>query len=103
MTDALPARAPSFFFVDIQPDQTAGLRQDHRRLSSSQQDYQRTPMIRGRITALNGVPSAQAKISNDAKWVLNGDRGITYAATPPPGTHHHRRAIGGPRIIPAPP
>ena len=43
-------------------------------------------MIRGRITALNGVPSAQAKVDPDAKWALNGDRGITYAATPPPGT-----------------
>ncbi|HKU65066.1 MAG TPA: FtsX-like permease family protein, partial [Rhizomicrobium sp.] len=46
----------------------------------------RTPMIRGRITALNGVPSALAKVAPEAKWALNGDRGITYAATPPPGT-----------------
>ena len=43
-------------------------------------------MIRGRITALNGVPSADAKVAADAKWALNGDRGITYAATPPQGT-----------------
>jgi putative ABC transport system permease protein len=43
-------------------------------------------MIRGRITALNGVPSAKAQVAPDAKWALNGDRGITYAATPPPGT-----------------
>jgi len=32
------------------------------------------------------VPSAQAQVAPDAKWALNGDRGITYAATPPPGT-----------------
>jgi putative ABC transport system permease protein len=86
VNDALPSRAPSFFFVDIQPDQTAAFDKTIAAFRS-QQDYKRTPMIRGRITALNGVPSAQVKVSNDAKWVLNGDRGITYAATPPPGTH----------------
>jgi putative ABC transport system permease protein len=43
-------------------------------------------MIRGRITAVNGVPSAQVKVDPDVKWALSGDRGITYAATPPPGT-----------------
>jgi putative ABC transport system permease protein len=85
VNEALPARAPSFFFVDIQPDQTADFDRTIRSFHS-QSDYKRTPMIRGRITALNGVPSADAKVSSDAKWVLNGDRGITYSATPPPGT-----------------
>ncbi|HWU56428.1 MAG TPA: FtsX-like permease family protein, partial [Rhizomicrobium sp.] len=82
---ALPARAPSFFFVDIQPAEAQNFDRTIAGFSSAS-DYQRTPMIRGRITALNGVPSAQAKVAPDAKWALNGDRGITYAATPPPGT-----------------
>jgi putative ABC transport system permease protein len=82
---ALPARAPSFFFVDIQPDEAASF--DHVVTGfSGSSDYKRTPMIRGRITALNGIPSAQAHVAPDAKWALNGDRGITYAATPPSGT-----------------
>ena len=85
VNDALPARAPSFFFVDIQPDQVAAF---DKTIGSfqSQSAYRRTPMIRGRITSLNGVPAAEAKISSDAKWVVNGDRGITYSAAPPPGT-----------------
>ncbi|HYS46696.1 MAG TPA: FtsX-like permease family protein, partial [Rhizomicrobium sp.] len=82
---ALPARAPSFFFVDIQPDQIASFDRIVTGFSGAT-DYKRTPMIRGRITALNGVPSADAKVAPDAKWALSGDRGITYAATPPPGT-----------------
>jgi len=82
---ALPARAPSFFFIDIQPAETAAFDRTITGFSSAS-DYKRTPMIRGRITALNGVPSAQAKVAPDAKWALNGDRGITYAATPPDGT-----------------
>jgi len=64
---ALPARAPSFFFVDIQPDEA---QQFDRTVTgfSSASDYKRTPMIRGRITSLNGVPSAQAKVAPGAKW-----------------------------------
>ena len=85
VNEALPARAPSFFFVDIQPDQTADFDRTIGTFKTGE-DYKRTPMIRGRITALNGVPSARAKVDPDVKWALSGDRGITYAATPPPGT-----------------
>jgi putative ABC transport system permease protein len=82
---ALPARAPSFFFVDIQPGEASAFDRTVTGFSSAS-DFKRTPMIRGRITALNGVPSADAKVAPDAKWALSGDRGITYAATPPEGT-----------------
>jgi putative ABC transport system permease protein len=83
--DALPGKAPTFYFVDIQPDQTAAFDRIVARFRSAE-DYRRTAMIRGRITALNGVPAAQAKVDSGARWALNGDRGITYAATPPKGT-----------------
>jgi putative ABC transport system permease protein len=82
---ALPLSAPTFYFIDIQPadakvfDATIA----HFR---SVRDYQRTPMIRGRIVALNGVPAKDAKVATGARWALNGDRGITYAARPPRGT-----------------
>ncbi len=85
VADNLPERAPSFFFVDIQPDEAA----DFDRLITgfkSAREYKRTPMIRGRITALKGVPAKDAKVASDAKWALAGDRGITYAAKPPEGT-----------------
>ena len=82
---ALPERAPSFFFVDIQSGEAPAFDRIITGFSSAS-EYKRTPMIRGRITALNGVPSAQAQVAPGAKWAMNGDRGITYAATPPPGT-----------------
>ena len=86
ISGALPARAPSFFFVDIQPSEAKAFDRTIQSFSGASA-WQRTPMIRGRITALNGVPAAKAHVEPDAQWALNGDRGITYAATPPPGTH----------------
>src|SRR5262249_46307636 len=85
VNNAPPARAPRLFFFDIPPPPMAEFDNTITTFKNAS-DYQRTPMIRGRITSLNGVPSAEAKVANDSKWVLNGDRGITYATTPPPGT-----------------
>ena len=83
--DNLPTLAPTFFFVDIQPDQTAAFDATIARFRS-EREFRRTPMIRGRITVLNGVSSAEAKVEPGARWALSGDRGITYAAMPPKGT-----------------
>lgn len=85
VNDSLPSRAPSFFFVDIQPDEVQAFDRTIQSFKKAE-DYKLTPMIRGRITSLNGVPSAKAKVAGDVKWALSGDRGITYAATPPKGT-----------------
>jgi putative ABC transport system permease protein len=83
--DALPATAPSFYFVDIQPSDVAAFDATIARFPSAK-DYTRTPMIRGRITALKGVPAKDAKVASDSRWALSGDRGITYAAAPPKGS-----------------
>lgn len=84
----LPERAPSYFFLDIQPDQLdpflARLRDD-----PLVGEVQTAPMLRGIITQLNGRPARE--VAGD-HWVLRGDRGVTYAATPPPGTQITRGA-----------
>jgi putative ABC transport system permease protein len=80
----LPGRAPSFYFVDIQKaDGEAFDKVIHS--FSSQSEYLRTPMIRGRIVGLGGVSAGRARVADSARWALNGDRGITYAAEQPPG------------------
>ncbi|HEY3778453.1 MAG TPA: FtsX-like permease family protein [Rhizomicrobium sp.] len=82
---SLPGTAPSFYFIDIQPADAHAFDRTIARFASAR-DYRRTPMIRGRIVALNGVPAARAKVARDARWALNGDRGITYAAQEPANT-----------------
>lgn len=75
----LPARAPSFFFVDIQPDQVEGF------LARVNGDAavtksENAPMLRGVITAINDRPAREV---GGEHWVLTGDRGVTYSAQPP--------------------
>ena len=82
---ALPATAPSFYFIDIQPADATAFDRTITHFASAR-DYHRTPMIRGRIVALNGTPAKGAKVAADSRWALNGDRGITYAARPPEGS-----------------
>ena len=41
------------------------------------------PMLRGRIMALNGIDVRQVSVPPEGAWVLRGDRGLTYAETPP--------------------
>ena len=85
VSETIPKEAPSYFFIDIQPDELAGFDQAVRGVAGTS-ELEQVPSLRGRIVALNGVPAEKAKIDPRAAWVLDGDRGLTYAATPPPGT-----------------
>lgn len=78
----LPKIAPSYFIVDIQPNQIDGFRnQLAQNPAVSRVDA--APMLRGIITQINGKPAADVA---GGHWVIEGDRGVTYAATSPKGT-----------------
>ncbi len=85
VADQLPANAPSFFFIDIQNTQMAQFRQ----ILAAEPgviDMKEVPNLRARVVAVGGVPAEQVKATPDTVWALRGDRGLTYAATPPDGT-----------------
>ncbi len=75
----LPKVAPSYFFVDIQPEQIDGFQ---ARLDGDPDvsKVDTAPMLRGIISRINGQPAAEF---SGPHWVLRGDRGLTYAAGPP--------------------
>lgn len=77
MREEVPAEAPSFFLVDIQPSQVDQFRKLMREAKGVSK-VEIVPMVRGRIVKLKGTPSEQAVVSRDAKWALSGDRGLTY-------------------------
>jgi len=85
LREQLPDVAPSFFFIDIQPDQIEPFLSLVRSMPGIEA-VQHVPSLRGRIVRLNGVPVEQAPIAPEAQWAVQSDRGLTYAATPPAGT-----------------
>lgn len=85
ISEQLPAAAPNFYFIDIQSSQA----RDFDRLAAAQPtvtEVRRVPSLRARIVAVNGVPAEQVRTTPETAWALRGDRGLTYAATPPEGT-----------------
>lgn len=83
--------APSFFFVDVQPDQ----REPFGRLvtaASGGVAPALTPVVRGRLAALDGAPVTRDLIQKrkaaapDTVWYFTREYVLTFAAAPPPGT-----------------
>jgi putative ABC transport system permease protein len=82
---ALPAKAPSFFFLDISAGDAERFEAFvHRQASGS--TLERVPMLRGRIVSANGIKADDLKPAAGSRWVLRGDRGITYSSTVPAGS-----------------
>jgi putative ABC transport system permease protein len=85
LTQALPEKAPSFFFLDIPNAESArfdAFLAEQRPGAVTE----RVPMMRGRIVSVNGVRAEDVKATEQSAWVLDGDRGITYAAALPEGS-----------------
>jgi putative ABC transport system permease protein len=84
-TSALPDKAPSFYFIDLQSADAK--RFDafvHRQAPEA--TLERVPMLRGRIVSAAGIKAEDIKPEPDAAWVLQSDRGITYATEVPRGS-----------------
>jgi putative ABC transport system permease protein len=84
-TLGLPKNAPSFFLVDI-ASADASRFDGFVRAKAPGATLERVPMLRGRIVAANGIKAEDLKPAARSRWVLSGDRGITYAAAVPPGS-----------------
>jgi putative ABC transport system permease protein len=82
---ALPDKAPSFYFVDIQSADSERFDAFVRR-QAPEARLERAPMLRGRIMSANGVSADDIKPQPNAAWVLQSDRGITFAAEVPRGS-----------------
>lgn len=69
--------APSYFFLDIQKADHDSFR-DHMLSQEGTSLYRTVPNLRGRISHVKGVPSDEVEISPEMRWVLRGDRGMTF-------------------------
>ena len=83
--EQLPGNAPSFFFIDIQNDQLPRF-EAIVRSQPGVTSMEQVPSLRARVVAVKGVPVDRVVATPDTAWALRGDRGLTYAATPPKAT-----------------
>jgi putative ABC transport system permease protein len=75
------ARAPAFFFIDIQPDQA----QDFARLVAERTGSapNLVPVVRARLAAVNGEPLSRDTGRRDEAWYLTREYVLTWAAARP--------------------
>lgn len=75
----IPAKAPNFFALDIGTDEidrfraTVASRAPEAVIDS-------VPSLRGSVVAVRGVRVSDMKPIPKGAWILNGDRGLTYAS-----------------------
>ncbi|ABC92684.1 putative ABC transporter, permease protein (involved in lysophospholipase L1 biosynthesis) [Rhizobium etli CFN 42] len=82
LTGRMNEGAPNFFFVDIQSAEVDAFR-NLVQAQAPKGKLMQVPMLRGRIVAFNGEDVTKMNVPAAGRWVLNGDRGITYADTLP--------------------
>ena len=85
VTQSLPEEAPGFYFIDIQPEQVEEF-DALVKSTAGVNELRRVPMMRGRITAVNGTPPSELEIPSEIKWVFRSDRGLTWSAEMPENT-----------------
>ena len=76
---------PSFYFLDVRSGEITPFL-DFLAAEAPGASIAEAPMMRGRIVKIGDVDAADFKARESAAWVLEGDRGVTFADAPPPGS-----------------
>jgi putative ABC transport system permease protein len=74
--------APAYYFLDVEESDLAAFRDTATSIEPNAK-LDDAPMLRGRIVRLNGVPVEKVEVAPDSRWVLAGDRGLTYTDAVP--------------------
>ncbi|MGE0022634.1 MAG: ABC transporter permease [Hyphomicrobium sp.] len=85
LTGRLPQQAPSHFLLDVPKSDADKLVRIVEREAPGAHVVE-APMLRGRLVELKGRKVEELKPPPEAQWVLNGDRGLTYADALPEGS-----------------
>lgn len=81
----IPDKAPSFFMLDIPVAEVPRFRALAEQAAPGG-DLVAIPALRGSVVAVNDIRVSDMKDIPDGAWMLRGDRGLTYLATPPSGS-----------------
>jgi putative ABC transport system permease protein len=81
----LPGETPSFYFLDVR---SADIDNFQKLLTERAPDAKivEAPMMRGRFVRIGQTLAQDVKAKENVAWVLEGDRGVTYAEVAPEGS-----------------
>jgi putative ABC transport system permease protein len=79
------AATPSFYFLDVRSGEIEPFLA-FLAAEAPGAAIQQAPMMRGRIVRIGDVDAAGFKAKESAAWVLEGDRGVTFADAAPDGS-----------------
>jgi putative ABC transport system permease protein len=103
LDQSVPRKTPSFFFLDVQ-NANAEVFVNFLKDRAPGGKIELVPMLRGRIVSLNGISPSTVAAKQSVAWVLEGDRGITFAESVPEGStvingSWWPRDYGGPPLV----
>jgi putative ABC transport system permease protein len=78
----IPDRAPSFFFIDIQPDQVPLFDATVAAIEGGEL-VQRVPMLRGRVAMIKGESADKFPAEKDGGWFAHNELAFSYMAEMP--------------------
>ncbi len=82
----IPGQTPSFFFTDIRSAQADSFAAFVKQ-KIPEAKLEMVPMLRGRVVRFNDSDVKTIRAKENVAWVLEGDRGITFAAEVPAGSN----------------
>jgi putative ABC transport system permease protein len=75
---SLPENAPNYFMINIRPDQTSAIQEFFAQSTVTPPEL--VPMVRARLTQINGTPVSELSISNErGKDFLEREANLTWA------------------------
>jgi putative ABC transport system permease protein len=77
LNDQVPERAPAFFFLDIQKYQIDDFKKETLSIEGVD-GFESVPSLRGQVTHINGTLVDELEVSSDFRWVIRGDRSLSY-------------------------
>ena len=79
---SLPEDAPAFFFVGVEADRVERFTGTVTGIEGAGR-FRSVPFLRGRIVRVKGLDPEQALVRDEHAWLIQGDRGLSYATAPP--------------------
>ena len=79
---SLPEDAPAFFFVGVEADRIDRLAEAVMGVHGTDR-FRSVPFLRGRIVRVNGLDPERALVRDEHAWLIQGDRGLSYATVAP--------------------